>query len=51
MIENLLRATDTFGKVDVWVRCQGGGTTGQVGAVVLGMARALKHSIRDCITV
>jgi small subunit ribosomal protein S9 len=42
MIENVLRSTDTFGKVDVWVRAQGGGTTGQAGAVVLGMARALQ---------
>jgi small subunit ribosomal protein S9 len=41
-IEAPLRATDTFGKVDVWVRVQGGGTTGQAGAVVLGIARALQ---------
>jgi small subunit ribosomal protein S9 len=37
-----LRATDSEGKVDVWVRVQGGGTTGQAGAVVLGIARALQ---------
>lgn len=37
-----LRATDTFGKVDVWVRVNGGGTTGQAGAIVLGIARALQ---------
>lgn len=37
-----LRATKTEGQVDVWVRVQGGGTTGQAGAVVLGIARALQ---------
>lgn len=37
-----LRATDNAGKVDVWVRVQGGGTTGQAGAMVLGIARALE---------
>jgi small subunit ribosomal protein S9 len=37
-----LRATDTHGKVDVWVRVDGGGTTGQAGAIVLGIARALQ---------
>jgi small subunit ribosomal protein S9 len=28
--------------VDVFVRVEGGGTTGQAGAVLLGIARALK---------
>jgi small subunit ribosomal protein S9 len=37
-----LRKTNTEGQVDVWVRVQGGGTTGQAGAVVLGIARALQ---------
>lgn len=37
-----LKATGTFGKVDVWVRVNGGGTTGQTGAIVLGIARALQ---------
>ena len=37
-----LKATETFGKVDVWVRVNGGGTTGQAGAIVLGIARALQ---------
>jgi small subunit ribosomal protein S9 len=36
-----LKATDTLGKVDVFVNAQGGGTTGQAGAIVLGVARAL----------
>lgn len=42
MIEAPLKATDSFGKVDVWVRVSGGGTTGQTGAVILGIARALQ---------
>jgi small subunit ribosomal protein S9 len=42
MIEGPLKATDMQGKVDVWVRVEGGGTTGQAGAVVLGIARALQ---------
>ena len=42
LIQRPLMATDNQGKVDVWVRVQGGGTTGQVGAVVLGIARALQ---------
>ena len=37
-----LRATESEGKVKVWVRVNGGGTTGQAGAVVLGIARALE---------
>jgi small subunit ribosomal protein S9 len=42
LVEGPLLATDMLGKVDIWVRAQGGGTTGQVGAVVLGIARALQ---------
>lgn len=37
-----LRATETLENVDVWVRVNGGGTTGQAGAIVLGVARALQ---------
>ena len=37
-----LEATEQKGKVDVWVRVKGGGTTGQTGAIVLGIARALQ---------
>jgi small subunit ribosomal protein S9 len=37
-----LKATQALGKVDVWVRVNGGGTTGQTGAIVLGIARALQ---------
>jgi small subunit ribosomal protein S9 len=37
-----LKAAASLGKVDVWVRVDGGGTTGQAGAIVLGIARALQ---------
>ena len=36
-----LRVTKTLGKYDVQVRVNGGGITGQAGAVMLGVARAL----------
>jgi len=36
-----LKATNTFGKYDVFVNVQGGGQTGQSGAILLGIARAL----------
>ena len=42
MVNAPLVATEASGKVDVWVRVHGGGTTGQTGAVVLGVARALE---------
>lgn len=41
MIEAPLRVTEKLGQVDVWVRAEGGGTTGQTGAIILGIARAL----------
>lgn len=37
-----LKAVEKEGAVDVWIRVSGGGTTGQVGASVLGIARALQ---------
>ena len=37
-----LNDTDVAGQVDVWVRVEGGGSTGQTGAIVLGIARALQ---------
>ncbi len=37
-----LEATGQHGSVDVWVRVNGGGPTGQAGAVILGIARALQ---------
>lgn len=39
-----LQATETFGKVDVFANVRGGGITGQAGAIVLGVARALKKA-------
>jgi len=37
-----LRVADMLGQVDVWVRVKGGGTSGQAGAIILGIARALQ---------
>lgn len=36
-----LEVTNTGGKMDVFARCDGGGLTGQAGAIVLGLGRAL----------
>ena len=36
-----LEVTNTGGKLDVWVNATGGGLTGQAGAIVLGISRAL----------
>ena len=36
-----LTATKTFGKYDIFANVNGGGDSGQAGAVVLGIARAL----------
>ena len=38
-----LKSTQTEGKLDVYVRVEGGGYTGQAEAVLLGVARALKN--------
>jgi len=38
-----LKATGTVGNLDVLVNVKGGGFTGQAGAVVLGLSRALKR--------
>lgn len=38
-----LKVTRTEGSIDVFVKVQGGGYTGQAGAVVLGLSRALKN--------
>lgn len=42
-----LKATSTLGKVDVFANVQGGGGTGQAGAIMLGVARALKAANKD----
>lgn len=36
-----LEVTNTGGKMDLWARCNGGGLTGQAGAIVMGLGRAL----------
>ena len=42
-----LAATESANSYDVWVNIQGGGITGQAGAVSLGLARALKQDHPD----
>jgi small subunit ribosomal protein S9 len=42
-ITNVLKKTNTLGSVDVHVNVHGGGYTGQAGAIVLGLARALRR--------
>ena len=42
MVQSPLKVTEKLGTLDVWVRVEGGGTTGQAGAVLLGIARALE---------
>lgn len=42
-ITTVLRKTNTLGSVDVHVNVHGGGYTGQAGAIVLGLARALRR--------
>ncbi len=42
-----LTVTDSAKQYDVWVNVGGGGTTGQAGAIVLGLARALMKSNPD----
>lgn len=37
-----LEVTDTINRIDMFVRVQGGGFTGQAGAICQGVARALK---------
>jgi len=36
-----LEVTSTGGKLDIFARCSGGGATGQAGAIVMGLSRAL----------
>ena len=38
-----LEATDMLKKLDVFINISGGGTTGQAGAISLGVARAISH--------
>lgn len=41
IIEQPLHATETFGKYDITANVDGGGLTGQAGALRMGIARAL----------
>lgn len=43
-----LQSADMLGRVDIVVTVSGGGLTGQAGAVVLGVARALMKFNPDC---
>ncbi len=40
---HVLKKTNTAGSVDVYVNVHGGGFSGQAGAIVLGLGRALKR--------
>jgi small subunit ribosomal protein S9 len=42
-IRRPLEVAELLGKVDVFVNTHGGGTTGQTGAIVQGLARAIKN--------
>lgn len=42
IVVSALEATDMVGKVDLEIRVNGGGPTGQSGAILLGIARALQ---------
>jgi small subunit ribosomal protein S9 len=44
MVRTPLKTTKTLGEFDVLVNVQGGGLTGQAGAISLGIARALSKS-------
>ena len=46
-VRSPLVATDNLERFDVWVNVYGGGSTGQAGAVVLGIARALMKADSD----
>lgn len=39
-----LRATKTVKSIDVWAQAHGGGVNGQVGAMIMGLGRALLAS-------
>ena len=41
MIFGPLEVTNTGGKLDIWVNVDGGGATGQTGAILMGLSRAL----------
>ena len=41
VVEQALKLTDTLGKTDIKITVKGGGSSGQAGAIKLGIARAL----------
>ena len=47
VVRQPLTLTDTLGKYDVLVNCKGGGFTGQAGAILHGIARALVKADAD----
>jgi len=51
IIEQPLAATDMLGKVDIKAFAEGGGLTGQSGALLLGIARALVKSDEELKSV
>ena len=42
-IRDVLQKTNTEGSIDVFVNADGGGFTGQAGAIILGLGRALRE--------
>jgi len=42
-IQEVCKKTSTMKSIDIYVNVQGGGQTGQAGAIVLGLGRALKQ--------
>ena len=40
---NVLEKTSTKGAIDVYVNVRGGGFTGQAGAIILGLGRAIRR--------
>ena len=50
-VRSPLVATENLERYDVWANVNGGGSTGQAGAVVLGIARALMKADTDTYSV
>ncbi|MDG2201649.1 MAG: 30S ribosomal protein S9 [Phycisphaerales bacterium] len=42
-INDVLKKTETFGAMDIHATVRGGGYTGQAGAIILGLGRALRN--------
>jgi len=42
-LNEVLKKTDTFGAMDIHASVRGGGYTGQAGAIILGLGRALRN--------